>query len=232
MKSSSELTQAIDNDVGLQSKRKLLTVASLVLLALSFSGAAIEEANTFIFKIKFTNQNGLGILLVLSIIFLMIRYYNYAKQYHNQLYVLWSGRLLADPFFFSQNPHDPEDAYGLAFESSADEILHRYREEEFYWSYSYQCKLPFRRYIVHSWGSKLDYDGNVESINILRRFGVKKYLTTLYLEAIEQSQSFFTHRENLDILAPYMLGGLAIASYYLNAELMEMLQLLIPTKDN
>ena len=67
MNNSSELTQAIDNDAGLQSKRKLLTVASLILLALSFSGATIDEANTFIFKIKFANQNGLGILLVLSI---------------------------------------------------------------------------------------------------------------------------------------------------------------------
>lgn len=232
MSNNLNITQAIDADVGLQSKRKLLIVVSSILLALSFSGATIDEANTFIFKITFSNQNGLGILLVLSIIFLMIRYYNYAKPYHNQLYTLWSERLLDEPFFFSQNPHEPEDAYGLVAESSADEILHRYREDEFYWSYSYQCKSPFRRYLVHSWGSKLDYDGNVESINILMKFGINKYLTALYLEAIEQSKSFFTHRENLDILAPYMLGGLAIASYYFNAELMELLQLLTPTQDN
>ncbi len=73
MKNSSELTAAIDRDEGLKAKRKLLIVASCILLALSFSGATIDEANTFIFKIKFTNQNGLGILLVLSIVFLMIR---------------------------------------------------------------------------------------------------------------------------------------------------------------
>ncbi|GIU13941.1 hypothetical protein [Shewanella morhuae] len=228
MKISSELTQAIDNDTGLQSKRKLLTVVSLTLLALSFSGATIDEANTFIFKIKFANQNGLGVLLVLSIIFLMIRYYNYAKTYHDKLYSLWTKRLLTHSFFFCQNPYESEDVYGLVADSSAEEISARYREEHFYWSYTYKCKWVFRRYIVHSWGSNQDNEDNVDSINIFTKFGALAYLKALYLEAIEQGKSFFTHRENLDILAPYMLGCLAIASYYFNTELMNLLNFISP----
>ncbi|MGX9457840.1 hypothetical protein ACWU37_12755 [Photobacterium damselae subsp. damselae] len=232
MKNSSELTAAIDSDEGLKAKRKLLIVVSSILLALSFSGATIDEANTFIFKIKFTNQNGLGILLVLSIIFLMVRYYNYAKPYHDILYNLWTKRLLSHSFFFTQNPYELEDINGLVADSSAEEISACYREDDFYWSYTYRCRWLFRRDIVHRWGSRQDYEDNVNSVNIFTKFGTLTYLKTLYLEAIEQGRSFFTHRENLDILAPYMLGSLAIASYYFNAELMDLLLFLTPSKNN
>ncbi|WP_180709587.1 hypothetical protein [Vibrio parahaemolyticus] len=46
---SSEHTAAIDSYEGLKAKRKLLIMASCILLALSFSGATIDEANTFTF---------------------------------------------------------------------------------------------------------------------------------------------------------------------------------------
>ncbi|MGI2110654.1 hypothetical protein ACRN9C_14785 [Shewanella frigidimarina] len=230
MNNSYELTAAMDADEGLKSKRKLLTVVSLILLALSFSGASIDEANTFIFKIKFANQNGLGILLVLSIIFLMIRYYNYAKTYHDKLYSLWTNRLLDNPFFFSQNPYESEDASGLIVLSRNSEIDARVREDDFYSSCSYKCKWLFCRYLVHEWGSKQDYEDRVESVNVFTEFGVIAYVKTLFFETIEQSKSFFTHRENLDVLAPYILGCLAIASYYFNAELIELLLFLTPHK--
>ncbi|OEE82855.1 hypothetical protein OAI_00945 [Vibrio cyclitrophicus FF160] len=233
MNNSSELTQAIDNDEGLQSKRKLLTVASLTLLALSFSGATIDEANTFIFKIKFANQNGLGILLVLSIIFLMVRYYNYAKPYHDKLYLIWTQRLLSHPFFFLQNPHEPEDSIGIVAESRCSELDANINHDIQRWDYYYQCGVPFTRYIVHYWGYNEHSDEDrMDKVNILKRFGVALYFKTLYFEVIEQFRSFFTHRENLDILAPYMLGSLAIASYYFNAELMELLLFFTPSKNN
>lgn len=230
MNNSYELTAAIDADEGLKSKRKLLTVVSLILLALSFSGASIDEANTFIFKIKFANQNGLGILLVLSIIFLIIRYYNYAKPYHDKLYSLWTNRLLDNPFFFSQNPYESEDASGLIALSRNSEIDARVREDDFYSSCSYKCKWLFCRYLVHEWGSKQDYEDRVESVNVFTEFGIIAYVKTLFFETIEQSKSFFTHRENLDVLAPYILGCLAIASYYFNTELTELLLFLTPVK--
>lgn len=231
MKNSTELTNAIDDDKGLQSKRRLLTIVSLILLALSFSGATITEANTFVFKLNFTNQNGLGILLVLSIIFLMIRYYNYAKPYHDKLYHLWTERLLHHSDFYSHNPHEYEEVGGLVGDSRREEIGHRLREEDFHWSYSYKCKWFFRRYIVHEWGSyQHEDDDNSDLANIYSEFGLRAYLKALRLEAIEQFRSFFTHRENLDILAPYMLGCLAIASYYFNAELMDLLKFITPSK--
>jgi hypothetical protein len=39
------------------------------------------------------------------------------------------------------------------------------------------------------------------------------------LELKYQLPSFFTHRENLDILAPYVLGVVAILSYFFHEQL-------------
>jgi len=229
MNNSSELTTAIDGDVGLQSKRKLLTVTSLTLLALSFSGATIDEANTFIFKIKFANQNGLGILLVLSIIFLMIRYYNYAKPYHYKLYSIWTERLLTNQFFFLSNPDEPVEAIGIVADSRCSELDARLHNDVRRWKHHYKCGLPFIRHIVHYWGyNDHEEEDRMDSVNIYTRFGLKVYLHSLWLEAKEQIRSFFTHRENLDILAPYMLGCLAIGSYYFNTELMSLLSFISP----
>jgi len=172
MNSSSELTTSIDKDEGLQSKRKLLTVASLTLLALSFSGATLDEANTFIFKIKFANQNGLGILLVLSIIFLMIKYYNYAKPYHDKLYSIWSGRLVNKPFFYSRSPDDDQDA-GIVADSRCSEVDARLTEDVRRWEHNYKCDLPFTRYIVNYWGyNEQEDEDRMDRANIFSHFGL------------------------------------------------------------
>jgi heme/copper-type cytochrome/quinol oxidase subunit 3 len=102
-KKSPTITELIDADEGLKSKRKILTITSLILLALTFSGAKVEEANTFILKLKFDNQNGIAILLVLTIVFLIIRYYNYAKPYHEKLFRAWSDRMLDDGYFLNSD---------------------------------------------------------------------------------------------------------------------------------
>jgi hypothetical protein len=220
---SNKLIEAIDADEGLKSKRKLLTIASLTLLALSFSGAKIEEANSFIFKIKFAHQNGLAILLVISIIFLMVRYYNYAKKYHDRLYSIWSTRLINRVFFYSRCPHSDEDA-GIVADSRCSELDARLNHDIRRWEFNYVCGWPFTRYIVHTWGDN-DYaeEDRMERISIVGKFGKKAYFKSIGYEAIEQSKSFFTHRENLDILAPYFIGCAAIASYYFNADLQELL---------
>ena len=69
----------IDKDEGLAAKRCALVIVSLLLLALSVSGASIKEANTFIFRIEFSNHVGLTYLLGAAVIFLLLRYYAYAQ---------------------------------------------------------------------------------------------------------------------------------------------------------
>ena len=224
MENSQELITAFDTDEGLKSKRKLLTIASLTLLALSFSGAKIEEANSFIFKIKFAQQNGLAILLVISIVFLMVRYYNYAKKYHDRLYSIWSARLLTRDFFYSPSPENIHDDEGILAVSRCSELDAQIDNEIKRWVSTYECGWLFTRYISHSWGySDHCEEDRVDRVNIFKSFGIKAYFKSISYEAIEQFKSFFTHRENLDILAPYFIGCAAIASYYFNAELQELL---------
>lgn len=232
MNTSAEFSKTFDGDQGLAIKRKLLVIVSLVLLSLSFSGAKIEEANTFIFKITFTHQNGLATLLVISIIFLMLRYYNYAKPYHDRLYAIWTQRLVQQSFFYSSNPYDNEDSGIVASSRSSELDAHFYHDVQ-RWEFQYVCGWPFTRYIEQCWGYHNTTDEDrFESVNIYQRFGLKVYLICLWLEAKEQIRSFFTHRENLDILSPYIIGWLAIASFYCSEHLSKLFEIITPNVVN
>lgn len=77
-----EYRNKLDTDEDLQGKRKLLVELSILMLAINFTGAVFKEANTFIFKIEFTNQSGLSYFFLLAILFLLIRYFAYAHHYH------------------------------------------------------------------------------------------------------------------------------------------------------
>ena len=81
-----EFRESMDSDKAFQSKRKALVFVSLLLLALVVSGAQIKEANTFIFKIEFSNHAGLRYLLVASVMACMLRYYSYSERYRDQLF--------------------------------------------------------------------------------------------------------------------------------------------------
>ncbi len=225
MSDRNELITNIDSDEGLKAKRKLLTLASLTLLALSFTGAKLEEANTFIFKITFTNQSGLGAFLCISIIFLIIRYHNYAKPYHDLLYDVWVARLFKNYLFDRQVGPDFEDKEGLLIESLPEEYYYRL-PNDLSWRTSYQRKILFRRYILHTVDVRNEHEEYYQTlpINVYSHFGLKIYLKVFVLEWKESIASFFHHRENLDILTPYLLGYGAITSYVLKQHLVSVLQ--------
>jgi hypothetical protein len=225
MSDRKELIAKIDSNEGLKAKRKLLTLASLTLLALSFTGAKLEEANTFIFKITFTNQSGLGAFLCIAIIFLIIRYHNYAKPYHNQLYDVWVSRLLKNDLFDRQVGPDFEHKEGLLIESLPEEYYYRF-PNDLSWGTSYRRKVFFRRYIVHIVDVRNEHEEYYQTvpINVYSQFGLKTYLKVFVLEWKESIASFFQYREHLDILTPYLLGYGAIASYVLNQYLVSVLQ--------
>ncbi len=216
------LPEEIDLDEGLKSKRKQLTITSLVLLALSFSGAKVQEANTFILKLKFENQNGIGILLVLTIFFLLIRYFNYARPYHDKLFRAWTNRMLKNPYFYSYHPH-AEEEFGLIIDKAPDEIdFERIRHEGGSFASNYKCLLPFRRKLSYSWSPNEHDDYSISSVGV----GWENYVTVIAFEIKYQFESYFTHRENLDILSPYLLGTLAIASYFFNESFQMLISLL------
>lgn len=209
--SEETITSRIDKDEGLKSKRRMLMITSLILLAIQFSGAKVVEANTFILKLSFDHQKGLVILLLASIVFLLIRYYNYAKPYHDELYKLWSSRMLSEPFFYQACPHS-DDVTGLIYDVQPKGIdIDDHPEKHVSYSWSYKCSFPFRRHIVYTWSD--DHDNGDISVSLFGKIDNEKYLKVVKLELKYRFSSFFTHRENLDILAPYMIGAAAFFSF-------------------
>ncbi len=218
-----DIKKLIDKDVGLHSKRKMLTVTSLILLAIQFSGAKVVEANTLILKLSFAHQKGITVLLMLAIIFLLIRYYNYAKPYHSMLYKLWTERLLDEEFYYSRCPHS-DDEYGIVYDLRPSYINRRELEhgEHSSWGYEYECRLFFRRYITFNWYH--DHEGETERVGIRKKLGFRKLFKSLLLEYKHRFMRFIIFRENLDIIAPYFLGVLAILSFFFARYLGVLLQ--------
>ncbi|MBA6343020.1 hypothetical protein H4J59_18690 [Colwellia sp. MB02u-10] len=233
------LTQRIDTDEGLKAKRKLLTVVSLILLAISFSGAKVVEANTFIMKISFTNQNGIAYLLLLSIAFLMIRYYNYARPYHDELYKAWTKRMLYDDYFYSYHDY-ADDVEGLIkdlYPENLIEDIHQHHCNDL--EKKYRCSWLLGRHVDFTWSEehgheqwatvnlmriKNDEAKNKDKTIVKNGINLKAYFKILSCELKYQASSFFTHRENLDILAPYFLGCFSILSFIYNKKIIEILK--------
>lgn len=208
------ITELIDGNVGLKSQRKLLTISSLILLALTFSGAKVEEANTFILKLTFENQGGIVILLALSIAFLLPRYYSYAKPYHEKLFREWSDRMLKEPYFH-QYCHHSDTVTGLVDDLAPKEVKSSYN------GYAYQYHTYFcLRYIRYSWSDQYEYYSKDVVI------GWKIYAKVIFIELKTRTKNIFTHREMLDVLAPYLIGSLAILSYICNNKLSTILNAL------
>ena len=211
-----------EGDKGLKSKSKALVITSLILLGLSLTGAKIEEANTFIFKISLENQNGISHILVISIIFLLIRYNSYVHKYLDELYQQWTSDLLKRKYFrvYEEDYGDPIGSYsGALLELVKDKInLNQVEHEQSLdWSAEFICRVPFIRYISYSCREP---NGNEYyfKINILRK-SPKIYLRVLLQEVACQASHLFLRREYLDIYAPYLVAVLSLSSFFFSDQL-------------
>lgn len=207
-----------DNDKGLQSVRKLLVTTCMIFMALNLTGASIEEANTFIFKIKFTNYKGLSYLFAFTIIFLTIRYYSYAQPFHQRINDYWIARLMSDSKFFEYNKHSQEitgllqDAFTEWGEESPGIEYPRYK-----------LSGPFRRTMEYDIedeyegenGQRERYVDTVEKclFKFTEKWTPCKYLKIFKFELIYQIDALFRHRENLDLFAPYLLSIVTILMF-------------------
>ena len=134
-----------EGDKGLKSKGKALVITSLILLGLSLTGAKIEEANTFIFKISLENQNGISHILVISIIFLLIRYNSYVHKYLDELYRQWTSDLLKRKYFrlYEEDYGEPIGSYsGALVELAKDKVnLNQVEHEQHLdWRAEFNCR--------------------------------------------------------------------------------------------
>jgi hypothetical protein len=216
--------ESIDCDIGLQSKRKLLVVACSIFLAINLTGATIEEANTFIFKIRFSNHAGLSILFVASIFFLTIRYYSYAQDYHSKLHEFWSGRLLSDYKIFSFDHHDGTiggflgkaiNVYG-GDEPGIENA--RYRV-----SGIFQRSVSYESTGTDEERGKFYYTEYIGLNKFGKNWRLHHYLWLLILESKYQIEALLKYREGLDLLAPYLLSLVAISSYFFKSSVLAII---------
>jgi len=206
--------KAIDSDDGLKSKRKILISLCVILIGLNFSGATLHEANTFIFKLKFTNHENIINLLAISIMYLTLRYYGYAKQYHEKLFVYWSQRMLDDYRVFCYFPKE-ENISGLL--SARIDVWSG--DEPGIQSPKYKINGLFKRNITYKTDDYDEINGqryferNIELNDYNNEWRRRDYLKLLSYEARYQIIALFTDRESLDLLFPYIISIVALVSF-------------------
>ena len=221
--------ERIDNDSGLKTKARMLTITSLLLMTVMVTGATIEEANTFIFKVVILNQAGVPAMMVIAIIFLMVRYYSYAKPYHAEVEGIWHEKLLSDPFCFKYD-EQYQEPYGLIYELQPSPCVvdgpDSEPEQLDFNQHSYRRGLLFGRY--------MDYEGNAQgehvavSVDLRKRLPGKTFSKLLILEFKYRIQTLLDNREYLDILGPYFIGLAALVSFFWRDDVQALLKT-IPT---
>lgn len=208
-----EYREKLDADDGLAAKRKVLVIVSLLLLALSVSGASIKEANTFIFKVEFSNHAGLTHLLGVAVVFLMLRYYAYAQSYHSQLFDLWAARLLSDYRVFSYDTRE-DKVNGLLGKAvniwGGDELGIQ--------DARYKKIGIFKRNLVYTSSAydeghgEYSYENNIELNSYSEEWTKKDFCQLLRFELKYRIEAVLKHREYLDLMFPYILGLFALLS--------------------
>jgi len=209
-----EFRSAMDDDVGFKSKRRALMFASLLLLALVVSGAEIKEANTFIFKIEFTNHVGLRYLLVLAVLSCMFRYYAYSEKYHAQLFNFWSERLLNDRKVFHYD-REAELVGGLL----GKKINVYGGDEPGIERPSYKKTGFLKRSIGYLSTGEDDYHGEhyytqyIELNVYSEGWSKSDFFKLLRAEMKYRMEAWIKYRETLDLVSPYLLGFSSLAVF-------------------
>ena len=208
-----EYRKKLDSDKGLAAKRKALVITSLLLLVLSISGAAIKEANTFIFRVEFSNHAGLTFLLGVAVVILMLRYYTYAQSYHYQLFNFWSERLLSDYRVFSYDSHE-EEVNGLIGKAvnvwggnESGIQAAKYKKVGLL-----KRNLTYKSHGYDEYHGGFGYNENIELNSYSEKWTKSDFKNLLRFEFIYRVEGIFKHREYLDLMSPYLLGFCALLS--------------------
>jgi len=226
------LTDRMKNDSDFQSKRKLLVATSVLLMAMSLSDAQLKEANSFIFKIDFSNSAAFGWLVFVAVIVLMIRYYSLAFKYHSYLYDVWANAMMQDRRVFvyyvdDENTHD-YIPYGLLSKLRSHSCSNRIDGHSFE-KYKIEPKYIINGILKR--GISYDYDVGhdiiAEDIN-LNKFDEywtrKDFYRLLKIEFEYQKNAIFRQPEYLDIALPYFIASLSLISFIFKYQILYLLQ--------
>ena len=218
-----EFHKDLNNDKGLKSKRQLVTYISLVILAINLSGATIQEANTFLFKIEFMSPEGLNILLACTLFFGLIRYYNYSHKYTKKLTTLWKGRFLSDSrvLYFH---NDGESYYGILSPFANKVFMDNYAdlhkniisnidtEYKIHW-------LPFYRTYKKSWQNNQHGEIENQSFKINKELSMVELCILIKIEYSYRIEAYFKYPETLDLKAPFLIASLAYISILMKSKI-------------
>lgn len=209
-----DFREAMDNDKAFQSKRRALIFVSLLLLALVVSGAQIKEANTFIFKIDFTNHEGLRYLLVFSVLACALRYYSYSERYHNNLFSLWSSRLLSDRYIYFV---DEEGGVISGLLGKKVDIYpgDNYDVENpvYLKSGFFKRKVGFKTSSPHDFYGEVYYKHYFDLNEYDSGWSSRDYRKLMVFELKYRVQAWFKYRETLDLVSPYVLAISAMIAF-------------------
>jgi hypothetical protein len=224
----------IDKDAGLKSKRRSLILTSLMLIIICWTGATIKEFSGLVAKIEVANAESVRYLLLISIAYLMMRYFAYAKTYHSQLRAFWVSRFMKDKrvFYHYINQRDMEDQNIEGLLGRAANIWvgeepsisgMRYENHKTLWLPFFGRKITYLTKSNNCDGHPEDPRSNVvevEDINeiILTKFTktwkLSDYFKLIVIEYSYVLKSYTHHREYFDLMGPYIFGLIATLSYF------------------
>lgn len=207
---SQKVREKIDSDRGLKNQKIPMVFVSLLIILILLLHAEVTEVNVYLFKVTFSENSVLLYFLVVCLLFLTIRYYGYAKQYHAILFRLWTKQLFSDYRIFSLG--DAGEVVGGLIGRRVNGIL---GDMPGLVDARYKVAGSFRRHLVYDVHEE-DGHGTYkrsESINLNQfsnEWRYRDFLTLLYFEFYYQLKAILGHREHLDILYPYILSVIAL----------------------
>lgn len=208
------LKEKISEDTALTSCKRTLIIIALLMLALTFSGAKITEANTFIFKLTFSKPNGLSDLLLLSMGFLLLKYYSLSHEYLNLYQKSWAEEAIKDPFFYLYNQYADEVSGFLVtrldtyYEFNDQIAKYEYKDTI---KYSLIPNLFFnaKLYIVLS--DNEHGDTNYCEVPLYDRKSIQLYPKAVYKIFYFWLHNLFREREYLELYSPILISFLVAA---------------------
>ncbi|MCF5901534.1 hypothetical protein [Aeromonas veronii] len=226
------LTDKMKKDSEFQSKRKQLIVVSILLMAISLSDAQLKEANTFIFKIDFSNTAAFGWMMFFGVIVLIIRYYSFAFKYHSYLYDVWANAMMKDRrvlvYYFDDNSCDyiPHGLLSKLKDHSCSSNIDGHSFEKYKVEPKYKVNGILKRGITYDYDS--GYDITTEEVNLNEfhaRWTKRDLYELLKVEFEHQKDAIFRRPEYLDISLPYFIATLSLICFIFKYQILYLLAL-------
>lgn len=210
-----DFRKSIDADEGFKKKRANLFYLSLLLLAIVVSGADIKEASSLIFKIEFKSHENLPWLLVAGVVYSMLRYYAYSESYRKRLFKQWSDKMLSNPaiYYLDHEIHEVTGHIGEAINIyGGDEP--GLAAPEYLKTGVWQRRIAYPSKENHSFHGECDITRYVDLNAYSKTWTRKDFLLLLWFETQYKVNAWISHRETLDLVAPYLLAACALAIFF------------------